>query len=277
MTHPLFSHPEGEGPSLEAPAHDGGDAASALDGLSRERTLAYARVEMAGPRHPVVMMLRQIGEVAAHWDKGEPIRFDLPFLSDDHLSLLSSVLGTGEVAGWIEQDGLITFTEAVCPGIWMVREEGSLRLEVGEVPACAHAVAATLPLLDAPEVTALPDGVMNALPVLGELHSHSAAWRPGSPAHGVNLSLLPLSPVDTMVLTHALGQGPLSFESKGYGFARIAATGRRHIWRTRFFNSQGTPIQDILEIGDIPAGASATAEDVREGGERLLSILDIYA
>lgn len=275
MSHPLFSHPAEEGPSLEAPAHDGGDAASALDGLPRERALAYARVEQAGSEHPMVRLLRSVGEAATGWSGGEAIGFDLPDPDEADLSLLTGVLGRGEVAGHLD-DGT-AFEEAVCPGIWLVERNGRLGLEVGTIPSAVRERILRLPLLSAPVAEALPEGVMNILPVLGEMATHAAAWHPDAAPHGVNLSLLPFSPVDTMVLEAELGRGPVAFESKGYGFARIQATGRRHIWRTRFFNSQGTPIQDILEICDIPAGAQATLDDIQDGGERLLSILAIYA
>jgi hypothetical protein len=50
-----------------------------------------------------------------------------------------------------------------------------------------------------------------------------------------------------------------------------------HIWRVLFYNSMGAPIQEIIEIAAIPSGAAATAEDVQDDGNRLLSILEIYA
>lgn len=276
MTSALFSHPEEDGPSLEAPAHDGGEAAASLGGLPRERAMAYAAVERVGPDHPVVALLRKVGRAASEWQGGASLRFDLPALPDADMALLKGVLGHGEVTGRIAGTSPTTFAEAVCPGIWMVREGDADRMEIGDCPACVREAAGRLPMLDRPVSASMPEGVMNVLPVLGELHSHAAAWRYGLPPHGVNLSLLPLSPVDRCVLDDALGEGPVSFESRGYGFARINATGMRHIWRTRFFNSQGTPIQETLDICDVPVGAMATVEDVQDGGARLLAILDIY-
>ncbi len=225
-----------------------------------------------GADSPVVALLRRVGEAAAGWAGGESIGFDLADLADADLALLADVLGSGEVTGRLQDETVIA--EAVCPGVWQVCGGRRLGLEIGEIPVQVRDAVLSLPYLSPPSADALPDGVMNALPVLGELAAHAADWRPGAPVHGVSLSLLPLSAVDRQLLEDALGEGPIAFESGGYGFVRVRSTGRRQIWHTRFFNSQATPIQHVLEICDIPAAVRATAEDVRDGGRRLLEIID---
>lgn len=271
-------HPVGDGPSLDAPLHDHGAAAGALSGLPRDRALAFAAIEQVGAGNPAVELLRRIGAVAAAWSaEDDSIRFDLGGMAAEDRALLRQVLGRGEVSGRIDGPSPASFAEAVCPGIWSVGDLDGDRIEVGAMPACVAENAERLPPLGRPDAACAPADLMNALPVLGEVQSHAGSWRPGQPPHIVNLTLLPLTEADRAFLDGALGLGGIAFESRGYGFARIEASACRHIWRVLFYNSMGAPIQETIEIAAIPSGAAATAEDVQDGGHRLLSILEIYA
>ncbi len=278
MTAGDLLHPSEDGPSLQAPLHDHGDAADALSGLPRERALAYAAMEQVGPGNPAVALLRRIGSLAAGWTpENGTVRFDLLAMTAEDRALLRQVLGRGEVSGRIDGEAPASFAEAVCPGIWMVGGPDGDRIEVGAMPVCVAETAERLPPPSRPDAACAPADLMNALPVLGEVQAHAESWRPGQPPHVVNLTLLPMTEADRAFLDGALGNGGIAFESRGYGFARIEAAACRRVWRVRFYNAMGAAIQETIEIAAVPSGAAATPEDVQDGGHRLLSILAIYA
>lgn len=269
-------HPDQDGPAVAQPGHDHGDAADALLRPSRDRRLAFAVLERAGASHPAVGLLRAVGACASAWREADgPVAFDLPAMTPDQRAILDQVLGEGEVRGRIRRPE-VAFAEAVCAGIWLVRDGGGDHVEVGAAPRALVEAAAAPPVLAPPDAATAPTGLMNALPVLGELASRSAGWRPGLPGHVVSLTLLPMSPADQAFMAEVLGEGTIEVESRGYGFARVTGTNARAIWRVRFFNAMGTAIQDTVEVGDVPVSVAATAEDVRDGGARLLEILDTY-
>jgi hydrogenase-1 operon protein HyaF len=274
--HRQLSHPAEDGPTVLSPLHDHGEGAQAIVGSTQERRLALAAIETAGRSSPAVALLRDIARIALAWspDHG-PTVMPLPPMAPAERAILHRALGSGEVSGSIDEPET-TFSEAVCPGIWLVRDRDGEHIEVGEIPRALEALSTALPLLSPPRPDHAPMGLMNALPVLAELAARSAAWRPGDANHVVSLTLLPMSPADLDFLAASLGDGAARIESGGYGFARIASTGHRGLWRVRFFNSMGTSIQDVIEVGDTPAAVRATAEDVRDGASRLAEIIEAY-
>jgi hydrogenase-1 operon protein HyaF len=110
---------------------------------------------------------------------------------------------------------------------------------------------------------------MNAPALLAEIADQAARWHPGQPPHVINLTLLPVSPQDLDCLAQALGAGPVTILSRGYGNCRIASTRLANVWRVQYFNSMDRPILDTIEVVDVPEVALAAAEDHADSFERL--------
>jgi hydrogenase-1 operon protein HyaF len=186
---------------------------------------------------------------------------------------VSAVVGSGNGGpGWRVQ-------ETAFAGVWRVQREdgrGGLAediLEADDIPSIVKDAAAGVggARLDPAE---LPKGVMNAPSIVTELRHHARAYRPGRPAHVVNLSLLPLLPADHDGLDAILGNGQVSILSRGFGNCRITSTRVRGIWRVRYFNSMNTLILDTIEVVDIPEAARAAKEDFEDSLGRLRELLD---
>ncbi|MFO1220668.1 MAG: hydrogenase expression/formation protein [Burkholderiaceae bacterium] len=231
-----------------------------------------ARQRALGVLHEAQVLLQRslAGEAVA------PI--DLRELPAADRALVNQVLGEGEVAAQLAAPQAMQAQESVFAGIWRVLAfDGAVpladTLEVGPFPQgialAARERAQAMPPLPAP----LPAGAMNAPAVLEELRSRAAAWQPGTPAHVVNLSLLPVTPGDSELFEAVLGRGAAVILSRGYGNCRISSTGVRHVWRVTYFNSQDMIILDTLEVGDVPEVACAAREDLQDSAERLADVL----
>lgn len=206
---------------------------------------------------------------------------DLTALNDANRRFVDELLGEGEVSAIAAKN--LKIQEAVLAGVWRLQrldEQNRIAtdsLEVGEIPktlvesAFAGAASAIETAMDN-----LPDGVMNAPPLLAELNAKIAAYRPGGEAHIINLSLLPQTEQDLAFLEQRLGQGAVTILSRGYGNCRITATGTRHVWWVQYFNSQDTLILNTLEVSDVPNVACASPEDIADSHQRLQEILKVY-
>jgi hydrogenase-1 operon protein HyaF len=213
--------------------------------------------------------------------------FDLTDYPAEDVTLIGQVLGKGEVAAIVAlPDGIVAqVQESVLAGLWRVRflgPEGSLvadYLEVAAIPEAvtrAASLAASEVFVGASPQGAMPAGTMNALPVLVEIRDRMGRHRSGDPSHVITLSLLPMTEADLAFLQDALGTGPVSIVSRGYGTCRVVATGARHVWSVQHFNASDTLVLDTIEIGDVPAVALAAAEDFQDSAERLKDIADAY-
>lgn len=208
---------------------------------------------------------------------GETLRVDLTDLPLADRTLVNQVLGEGEVAAVIEGVHRTQVQESVFAGVWrVVVVDGAAVLsdfiEIGAIPAAIAASAAqgTVPLAPA----ARGDGVMNAPALLEEVGEKMRRFRPGTPAHVVNLTLLPMSPADRALIDAQLGQGRVSILSRGYGNCRIASTAAPHCWRVTYYNSQDAIILDTIEVTAVPEVACAAIEDLVDAGDRLAEVLD---
>jgi hydrogenase-1 operon protein HyaF len=101
-----------------------------------------------------------------------------------------------------------------------------------------------------------------------------ATHAPDVDNHVVSLSLLPLNEADSVCLARALGAGPITAESRGYGVCRVTATARRRIWAVQYFNVMDTLILDTLEVGGVPTSLIAAPTDLEDSGGRLSELLD---
>ena len=212
---------------------------------------------------------------------------DLSPLSEADRTLINQVLGEGEVSARVAQaGGELLVQESVFAGVWRVlhRVDGRTvadHIEVGRIPlglmeaasALVPPVASRRVRLSQAEGEAWPDGVMNAPAVLNELEDQIQAWRPGMPAHVVNMTLLPLSPQDLLLIDETLGMGPIQILSRGYGNCRIAHTEVPLTWRVSYYNSQDSLILDAVEVTDLSEVACAAPEDLEDSLERLADML----
>ena len=279
--HVLVWHPKVPG---EAPA--GGDDQLRLIGMPTglvrpaRQALAADQLNPAARTvmHAVLADLQRQAQAPAE----APTRIALGDLDETDKATVADILGEGDV--WAKvgtQDAYWRIVESVLAGVW--RLEASTAdgrttewIEVGQVPRPILAAAAELTrtTIDIPKYA--PQGAMNALPLLAELQERSSSYQPGAENHVINFTLLPITEVDTQLLTSVLGQVPLVIRSGGYGSSRVFATGLRHVWAVQYINSMGNVILDTLEVGGVPVAVLAAREDFEDSAERLGEILEAF-
>ncbi|MDD1621824.1 MAG: hydrogenase expression/formation protein [Methylococcaceae bacterium] len=208
---------------------------------------------------------------------------DLTALDQTNRRFIDELIGEGEVSMICSGSQNLRIQEAVLAGVWRLQRLDDQKqivadaLEVGIIPEqileTAFARAANRITTD---WTTLPDGVMNAPPLLAELNAKIAEYQSGDEAHIINLSLLPQTDQDLAFLEQKLGKGPVTLLSRGYGNCRITATGTRFVWWVQYFNSQDTLILNTLEVSDLPIVACASPEDIADSHQRLQEILKVY-
>jgi hydrogenase-1 operon protein HyaF len=232
--------------------------------------------------HAAADIVEQLLEAMASHTPGDddPPRFSLRAMAPGALRALNESLGQGEVSVSVAANGTSAWRiqETAFAGVWRVQRQDSLGelaediLEAGDMPGVVREAAcrASARRLDEAE---LPGGVMNAPALVSEIRHHAAAFRPGRPAHVVNLSLLPLLAADHDALDALLGEGPVAILSRGFGNCRISSTCAAAVWRVRYFNSMNTLILDTIEVVDMPEAARAAAEDYEDSMERLRELL----
>ncbi|HTP71116.1 MAG TPA: hydrogenase expression/formation protein [Burkholderiaceae bacterium] len=211
---------------------------------------------------------------------GEPPALDLAGLAPDALRVLNETLGEGEVAAIVDVDAAakIRIQETVFSGIWREQHVGADSalqrdlLLAAAIPAvvgarAAEVGAATLRALE------LPAGAMNVPPLLHELQDAIDRCAPGSPAHVINLTLLPLSPQDSAHLDRVLDGGSVVILSRGFGNCRISSTAARHVWRVQYFNNMQTLILNTIEVVEMPEVALAAREDLVETRSRIADLV----
>lgn len=217
-----------------------------------------------------------------------PPRLRLTRVAPKVVRALDESLGDGDVsivvrkrtpgAGFAATDlPALRVQETAFSGLWRVsasRPDGAIgeqTLELAEIPervraACRRGRRTLSPWSERP-------GTMNAPAVLREVAHRAAKRKPGDPVHAMNLSLLPLTPEDRVLIDQVLGLGPVSFLSRGFGNCRIDSTVLRGVWRVRYFNNMETTILDAIEIADVPEAAAAAPEDIADGLERLPELI----
>ncbi len=197
------------------------------------------------------------------------------------LRALDEAMGYGEVSAVVGSgNGAPAWhvRETAFAGFWRLRREddgGSTAediLEADDVPGIVKkaAMSSNGARLDA---ALLPAGAVNARPIVSELRRRAASIRSGSPAHVVNLSLLPLTSADHAGLDTLLGNGTIAIFSRSFGNCRIASTRIRGVWRVRYCNAMNLPVADTLEVVDIPEAARAAQGDLAASRARLRDLL----
>ena len=263
------------------PADEDGAELSYMEMPKGMRTYAMPAVPEPDEVEDIGSALALLAEVRDALADGKSASFDLGGLDRQNRAFVDQVLGDGEVS--IVAGSTIQAQESVLAGAWRVHEldaTGRLQrdtIEVGGFPRCVlrtaqDAAAPALTSHDGP----LPAMVYNAPALVTEMKDKLAAWRPGTEAHVINLSLLPLSDEDVSYLDARLGPGPVTILSRGYGNCRISSTGTRNGWYVRYFNSREAVILNTIEITEIPSVACAAPEDLEDSAQRLGEILDVY-
>jgi len=208
---------------------------------------------------------------------------DLSGLNSVNRQFIDEVLGEGEVSIICAGKQTLCIQESVLAGVWRLQQLNARQqivtdaLEVGIIPEqlLQSAFTGAASQIDT-YWTALPEGLMNAPPLLAELNAKIAAYQAGVAPHIINLSLLPQTEQDLAFLEQCLGKGSVTLLSRGYGNCRITSTGTKNVWWVQYFNSQDTLILNTLEVSDVPDVACASPEDIADSAERLQEILKVY-
>jgi hydrogenase-1 operon protein HyaF len=90
----------------------------------------------------------------------------------------------------------------------------------------------------------------------------------------INLTLLPLSPEDTIHIDRVLDGGSVVILSRGFGNCRISSTAARNVWRVQYFNNMQTLILNTIEVIEMPEVAVAAGEDLAETHARLADLVE---
>lgn len=211
-----------------------------------------------------------------------PAPFELLGLPAGVVEILNQTLGEGEVSIRITRaNGVrseLRIQESVFAGVWRERHLDANGhplhdyLLAAPIPPVAveHAERSSTPVLAAIDI---PAGAMNSPSLLTEIRAAVAGFRPHADAHVINLTLLPLTPDDHLLLERALRVGGVAILSRGFGNCRVSSTGIRHVWRVQYFNSMQTLILNTLEITRVPEVALAAPEDLDDSHERLVELL----
>lgn len=191
--------------------------------------------------------------------------------------VLNETLGEGEVSAIVEAGHEIRVQETVFSGVWRQQHiQGTQLLHdfllAGPIPPVVGAVAAERA---APQLRSLPlpPGAMNVPALVNELQEAMDRAGPATPAHVVNLTLLPLSPEDAGHLDTLLDGGSVVVLSRGFGNCRISSTAARHVWRVQYFNNMQTLILNTIEVIAMPEVALAAREDLIETHARLADLV----
>lgn len=229
-------------------------------------------------------VLGELQTLLAAYRVEDPARVvDITGVDTADRELIDQVLALGEVSIIYNGDVRCRVQESVLAGVWRVEyvgEDDAVYRDTVEIAAIPSLVATASFPGAAASVTlahdALPPGVQNAPPLLVEINDHLAAWRPGAEPHIINLTLLPHTPEDLVFLDEALGGGPVTILSRGYGNCRITATATTNVWRVKYFNARDAMILNTIEVVDVPAVALASQDDIDDSAERLDEILQVY-
>lgn len=206
---------------------------------------------------------------------------NLTALDDQNRELVNQILGEGEVS--ITFDGAVRARtqEAVLAGVWRTvyldQDDRTIAdiLEVGDVSHVVRLPASGSRSVDV-STDDVPANVMNALPILVELHSHCARYAETGEQHEINLTLLPLTDADLEFLDRRLGRGPVDTLSRAYGKCQVISTLTPDVWWIRYYNSMGALILSTLQVVDVPEILCAADEDLQDSAQRLDDILAPY-
>ena len=246
-------------------------------------TFERPRLPEPGPDKDVAGARDVLEIFVSHFDAwlesgGELPALDLKGLAPDSLRVLNETLGEGEVSAIVDAGHEIRIQETVFPGVW--REH---HFDAGGALLHDYLLAAPIPPVVAAlardraaaqlRALELPAGAMNVPALIHELQEAIDRSGPVTPAHVINLTLLPLSPEDTSHIDQVLDGGSVVILSRGFGNCRISSTAARNVWRVQYFNNMQTLILNTIEVIEMPEVAVAAREDLVETRERLADLV----
>ncbi|MGZ5207187.1 MAG: hydrogenase expression/formation C-terminal domain-containing protein [Caldimonas sp.] len=246
-------------------------------------TFEMPQLPEPGPGNDIAGARDVLAAFVSHLDAwlaagGENPALDLRGVAPEALRVLNETLGEGEVAAIVDASHEIRIQETVFPGVWREQHfdsDGGLLhdyLLAAPIPSVVGLLArdAAAPALRPRE---LPVGAMNVPALLHELQEAIDRSSPATPAHVINLTLLPLSPEDVTHLDAVLDGGSVVILSRGFGNCRISSTAARDVWRVQYFNNMQTLILNTIEVVAMPEVALAAREDIVETHERLADLV----
>jgi hydrogenase-1 operon protein HyaF len=215
-------------------------------------------------------LLQAVLDALKNYQSGQNFSFNTQGLDEKELAFINEILGDGEVSIIQQGESPNHIQESVLAG-----ELLNDAIEIGDIP---HLIKETTFNGAAKQLhfdsAALPDGLMNALPLVAELNAQITTFQPDTLAHVINLSLLPQTEQDLQFLYQLLGGGTVSILSRSYGTNRITSTSTDKVWWVQYFNSDDTLILNTLEVSIVPSVACAAMEDIADSATRLEEILD---
>ncbi|MDP2005849.1 MAG: hydrogenase expression/formation protein [Rubrivivax sp.] len=231
--------------------------------------------DVAGARDVLDFFLGHMARWLA--EGGELPALELVGLPAGVLRVLNETLGEGEVSAIVEAGHEIRVQETVFSGVWRQQHiQGTqllhdylLAAPIPPVVGNLAAERASTQLRERP----LPAGAMNVPALVNELQEAMDRAGPDTPAHVINLTLLPLSPEDAGHLDTLLDGGSVVVLSRGFGNCRISSTSARHVWRVQYFNNMQTLILNTIEVIAMPEVALAAHEDLVETHGRLADLV----
>jgi hydrogenase-1 operon protein HyaF len=277
------------GPGSQPSEEDGAnlDILQLPDQMSTFSMPSLNEVEDISKLQEGMAILKQLDATIQQQAKARQVKpelIDIDHLDEPNKQLIDQVLGEGEVSMVYQSpETQARIQESVMAGLWRVRYYDESGVETADTVEMAY-----VPRLSQRHVfkqashraehpgDSIPNGVINAPPLLAEINDKVAEYRPGFENHIINLTLLPQTEADIEFLDNALGKGPLTILSRGYGNCRITSTAVQNVWWVQYFNSQDKNILNTIEIGAIPAVAAAAHEDIQDSAERLSEILEAY-
>lgn len=271
-------------PGLVGPGSQGEEAPAYLPMPHMETFSAPRLPENASPE-TVAAAARLLGDfVDAIGDTDfaaqPPRQLNLLGLPGPVLNVINQSMGYGEVSAFTTEPEHWRVQETAFAGLWRVLKLDhqhrvvSDYLEASPIPAVLGRTMAINTRMAAPEPV-YPPGVMNAAALVQEIQAQASRWRPGQPAHVINLTLLPVSDADLDTLYQWLGHREVSLLSRGYGNCRITSTRLPNVWWVQYFNSMDTLILNTIEVVDMPEVALAAPEDFTDSLARLREYLEL--
>ncbi len=236
---------------------------------------SYDAIAGTGRAAEASEVLRELREAMLAAEFGRtPVRLDLLGRDPELVRAVNEALAEGEVSIAVSGPNAVRVQETAFAGVWRVvrvDEEGTLvedAIEACAIPPRVIAAARAGAASSVP-VPVAPPGVMNAPPLVAELLDVAPNTGDATPAHVMNLTLLPLSQGDLEYLAVTLGVGAVTMLSRGYGNCRISSTGLNDTWWVQYFNSMDKLILNTIEVVDVPEVALAAREDWDNTIERL--------
>jgi len=280
MTIKMFEWPEDRSAELTVQSVVGINL-DEIEQDERDRQLGLARAEaLAAQASAGIALLRDIAAaMLKHKETDAPLTFSTEHLDAVSRTLVSEVLGRGEVSGQVSEPAPMQIQESVYPGLWRVksamRADAPECLIIADIPPLLrfHAHKSIDPTM---RINKEREGVMNALPVLAEIRDHVKGYVSGGSNHVINFTLLPMSEADMGLMRETLGAGHVDMVSKGYGKCRVCSTRWPNVWSVQFFNAMDTIILDSLEVGDVPVSVRAAGDDFVDSGARILEVIEAY-